>query len=94
VEDKAAETKRVTQEVLSKSLEAVKYDYETLLNRLGAQMQELVTRVKQEGATALTAAKREFEDNIWTHKNQTDDIFKSSKAAHSEEVLRLREETR
>lgn len=69
VEDKVSETKRVTQEVLSKSLEAVKYDYETIINRLGAQMQELISRVKQEGASALGNAKREFEDNIWTHKN-------------------------
>ena len=37
VDDRAAETKRVTQEVLSKSLEAVKFDYEGLVNRLGAQ---------------------------------------------------------
>ena len=36
VEDKASETKKVTQEVLSKSLEAVKFDYETIINRLGA----------------------------------------------------------
>lgn len=35
VEDKGTETKRVTQEVLTKSLEAVKYDYETIINRLG-----------------------------------------------------------
>jgi hypothetical protein len=35
VEDKASDVKRVTQEVLSKSLEAVKYDYETIINRLG-----------------------------------------------------------
>lgn len=38
VEDKASETKKVTQEVLSKSLEAVKFDYETIINRLGAQV--------------------------------------------------------
>jgi hypothetical protein len=53
-----------------------------------------VSRVKQDSATALSAAKREFEDNIWTHKNQMDDLFKTSKAAHSEEILRLREDTR
>lgn len=46
VDDKASETKKVTQEVLTKSLEAVKYDYETIINRLGQQVQELVTRVK------------------------------------------------
>ena len=38
VEDKGTETKRVTQEVLTKSLEAVKYDYETIINRLGQQI--------------------------------------------------------
>lgn len=38
VEDKATETKKVTQEVLTKSLEAVKYDYETIINRLGQQV--------------------------------------------------------
>lgn len=37
IDDKSAETKRVTQEVLSKSLEAVKHDYEGLVSRLGAQ---------------------------------------------------------
>ena len=46
VEDKGTETKRVTQEVLTKSLEAVKYDYETIINRLGQQIQEIITRVK------------------------------------------------
>jgi len=35
VEEKGTETKKVTQEVLTKSLEAVKYDYETIINRLG-----------------------------------------------------------
>lgn len=69
VEDRAAETKKVTQEVLQKSLEAVKYDYETIINRLGAQVQELISRVKQDSSAALSQTKREFEDNIWTHKN-------------------------
>ncbi len=38
VDDKSTETKKVTQEVLTKSLEAVKYDYETIINRLGQQV--------------------------------------------------------
>ena len=65
IDDKAAETKKVTQEVLSKSLEAVKYDYETIINRLGSQVQELITRIKQEHSTALTSHKRDHEDAIW-----------------------------
>ncbi len=94
VDDKASETKKVTQEVLTKSLEAVKYDYETIINRLGQQVQELVTRVKQEQTSALTATKRDFEDSIWTFKNEVDDMLKSSKAATAEELLRLREDMR
>lgn len=80
VEDKATETKKVTQEVLSKSLEAVKYDYETIINRLGQQVQDLISRLKHDHTGALTATKREFEDNIWTFKNQVDDTIKSGKA--------------
>ena len=94
VDDKATETKRVTQEVLTKSLEAVKYDYETIINRLGQQVQELITRVKQEQTSALTSTKREFEDSIWTFKNEVDDMLKSTKAATAEELLRLREDMR
>ena len=48
VEDRGTEVKKVTQEVLTKSLEAVTYDYETLINRLGSQIQDLISRVKQE----------------------------------------------
>jgi hypothetical protein len=94
VDDKSTETKKVTQEVLTKSLEAVKYDYETIINRLGQQVQELISRVKQEQTTALTSTKREFEDSIWTFKNEVDDMLKSSKAATAEELLRLREDMR
>ena len=36
IDDKAGETKKVTQDVLLKSLEAVKHDYETIINRLGS----------------------------------------------------------
>jgi hypothetical protein len=61
---------------------------------LGQQVQELVTRVKQEQTTALTSTKREFEDSIWTFKNEVDDMLKSSKAATAEELLRLREDMR
>ena len=38
VEDKATETKKVTQEVLTKSLEAEKYNYNTIIKRLGQQV--------------------------------------------------------
>ena len=94
VEDKGTETKKVTQEVLTKSLEAVKYDYETIINRLGQQVQELITRIKQENTSAITNTKREFEDSIWTFKNEVDDMIKSGKAATAEELLRLREDMR
>lgn len=94
VDDKATETKKVTQEVLSKSLEAVKFDYETIINRLGSQIQDLVSRVKQEQTTALTNTKREFEDSLWQFRNEVDDLLKSSKASTAEELLKLREENR
>ena len=94
IDDKAAETKKVTQEVLSKSLEAVKYDYETIINRLGQQVQELVTRVKQEHATALSTHKRDHEDQLWQLKSSHEDTLKSHKSLTSDEVQKAKEESR
>lgn len=54
----------------------------------------MITRLKQETATALSGTKRDFEDSIWTFKNEVDDMLKSSKATHADELLRLREDTR
>ena len=94
VEDKGTETKKTINELLAKSLEAVKYDYETIINRLGSQISELITRVKQDNVTAISSTKREFEDSIWSFKNEVDDMLKSTKSAQAEELLRLRDDTR
>lgn len=94
IDEKTLDIKRLTQDVVTKSLEAVKYDYEQLINKLGASLQDLLTKLKQEQTTALTQTKREFEDSIWTFKNEVDDMLKSAKASTAEELLRLREDTR
>lgn len=94
LEERTSDTKRVTQEVLSKSLEAVKHDYETIINRLGAQIQELLTRLKQDQAAGLSSLRRDFEDNTWSHKAATEDALKAAKAAAAEELLRVKEDAR
>jgi hypothetical protein len=54
IDEKTLDIKRLTHDVVTKSLEAVKYDYEQLINKLGASLQDLLTKLKQEQSTALT----------------------------------------
>jgi hypothetical protein len=61
---------------------------------LGQQVQELVTRIKQEHATALSTHKREQEDQLWQLKSSHEDILKTHKSLTTEEVLKAKEESR
>lgn len=72
----------------------MKYDYETIINRLGQQVQELVTRSKQEHATALSTHKREHEDQLWQLKSSHEDTLKTHKSLTAEEFLKAKEESR
>ena len=46
MDEKVFESKKSNTDQFQKSLDSLKYDYETLINRLGSQIQELVSRVK------------------------------------------------
>ena len=94
LDDRVLDTKKASQESLGKSLEQAKFDYESLINRLGTQIQDVIARLKQDQQMALVNSKREFEDKIWTFKNEMDDLQKVGKLQGQEDVMKFKEEIR
>ena len=45
-DEKIFESRKQNAEAFTKNLDSLKYDYESLINRLGSQIQELISRVK------------------------------------------------
>jgi hypothetical protein len=46
MDEKLFESKKQSADAFTKNLDSLKYDYESLINRLGSQIQELISRVK------------------------------------------------
>jgi hypothetical protein len=65
VDERVFEGRKLTTDTFQKNLDSLKYDYESLINRLGSQIQELISRVKQETTNSIANVKREGEDKTW-----------------------------
>ena len=94
MDEKVFESRKVNADTFQKSLDSIKYDYETLINRMGSQIQELVARLKQETQTSVASVKRENEDKVWQVRTEIEDMFKSSKISMQEDQLKFKEEVR
>lgn len=94
MDEKAFETRKLSGETYQKSIDSMKFDYESLINRLGSQVQELITRVKQETQQSVSNVKRESEDKVWQMRTDLEDMMKTSKVAIQEEHLKFKEEIR
>eukprot|EP00347_Sterkiella_histriomuscorum_P008751 403343892 len=94
MDEKVFDSRKQNADSFTKNLDTMKFDYESLINRLGSQIQELISRLKQETTNNIANVKRESEDKVWQLRTDTEDMLKTSKISIQEDSLKFKEEVR